>query len=189
MNTFKQSLWLCLIIIGLAYGGWYFIRPAYQFKLDETSLLTLPDGYAKNLSIQQFDEKGHLNHHLQALSMQSIPQDNAHDFKMPVLTLYEDNQAPWVISAKTARAIYGGQQITLCHDVIIKQAQHATHPASLFKTTELTYFPKQKFATTDKAIMFKQPDKIVHAVGMNAQLDKKHVQLLHHTRVIFTPKP
>ena len=106
MNTFKQSLWLCLIIIGLAYGGWYFIRPAYQFKLDETSLLTLPDGYAKNLSIQQFDEKGHLNHHLQALSMQSIPQDNAHDFKMPVLTLYEDNQAPWVISAKTARRFH-----------------------------------------------------------------------------------
>ena len=55
------------------------------------------------------------------------------------------------------------------------------------KTASLTVFPDKQQASTDNAIVITQPDTVIHAVGMLADLNEGTVKLLSQAKGDYVP--
>ncbi len=187
MNAAKQAAWLFIALLALAFSGWYFASSTAVIKLDKLTLSTSPDTIIKQLTVQQFDTHGKLSHYLKTPLLHHIPLDNTHQLTTPHIIIYQPNQPAWEISAKTATALYGGEQITFNNHVIVHQKQNKNRQESTFQTEELTYFPKTELATTPKEITFEQAGNVVHSTGMKAYLAQNHIQLLNNASGTYAP--
>ncbi len=188
MNAVKQAIWLFCTLIVLACSSWYFVssEPVIA-KLDEKTLSKEADAIVTNLTISRFDEAGKLINYLQTPQMRHIPQGETHFLESPRIILKEPGQPAWEITAAQAKATHKGEKIILIHNVVIHQAKSQTTQESTIKTEKLVYFPKEKLATTELAVIFEQPGTIVHSQGMKAYLADKHVQL-GNARATYEPK-
>lgn len=187
MNAAKQAIWLFFTMIALACSGWYFAISPLIVKLDDQTLANTADSVVSNLTVRQFDAEGMLVNFLESPEMQHVPDKNTNLFKSPHIILKQENQTSWDIRSKKAQSINKGEQITLVENVIIHQDKSEHTQESTFKTEELTYFPKQKLASTALAVVFEQAGSIVHAIGMKAYLEDKHVELLSKARATYEP--
>jgi lipopolysaccharide export system protein LptC len=188
MNAAKQAVWLFCALIALACSGWYFASSTPVAKLDDTTLSKAADTIVTHLTVRRFDKTGQLVNYLETPEVQHIPDHNTHLLQSPYVVISQADQAAWEIRSERAQAINGGEQITFIHDVVIHQNKSAHNQESTMKTEELTYFPKDKLASTKKAVRFEQPSSIVLAQGMKAYLASKRVQLLNKARATYEPK-
>lgn len=186
-NAVRQATWLFIALLALASSGWYFASSSLVIKLDKQTLTTTPDAIISQLTVQQFDAKGQLTHYLQTPLMNHLPLNNTHELTTPHIIIAQPNQPFWDIHAKHATALLGGQQITFNDNVIIHQKKDKHRPETTFTTEELSYFPKDKRATTSKDITFVQAENVIRSTGMNAYLAENRVQLLSNARGTYVP--
>lgn len=187
MNAAKQAAWLFIALLALAGSGWYFASSKTLIKLDDQTLSTTPDTIISELTVQQFDEKGQLSHYLKTPLMRHIPLDNTHQLNSPDIMITQPQQPSWQIHAKEAIALHGGQQITFKNNVIIHQKKSEHREETTLHTEELTYFPKNQLATTEKNIIIMQAKNTVRSTGMKAWLAESRVQLLNNARGTYAP--
>ncbi|WP_419420882.1 LPS export ABC transporter periplasmic protein LptC [Legionella sp. D16C41] len=187
MNAAKQSAWIFCLLIVLSCSGWYFASSPKGEKLDTATLAKTPDSIAIGLKVQQFDSKGALAHSLESPQAKHIPEKDIYIFATPHIVLKQENEPNWDIHAQKALAFEKGKQINLRGNVVIHQEKGLKSPESTLKTEELTYFPEQKFATTNLAVIFRQPGSVIHSEGMNAYLDQKRVELLNNAHATYEP--
>lgn len=187
MMAAKQATWLFLLLISLACSGWYFASSSSpKIKLDAKTLYTTTDMTIQHLTVYQYDKEGRLANSLKTPLMHHIPENNTHWLKKPYIIVTQDDQPSWEIQAEEATAIHGGEQITFNKEVKIQQ-KNETNAESTLLTESITYFPKDKFATTQSDVTFKQAGNIVNAKGMEANLAEKHVKLLSQARGKYVP--
>lgn len=187
MNAAKQAGWLFGLLISLACSGWYFASSHSEQILDEQALLGSVDTVVNNLNVRQFSSSGLLINALESPEMTHIPKGNTNFFKNPHIISSQDNESEVDIRSQKARSIDGGKKITFIGEVVIHQAKSLKNEESTFKTEELDYFPEQKFATTLLPVILEQPGTTVHALGMNAYLEKKQIHL-NHTKAFYKPR-
>jgi lipopolysaccharide export system protein LptC len=187
MIAAKQAAWLFIALISLACSGWYFAGSSVTFKLDDHTLSTTTDMVVNNLTVHQFDGDGKLVNYLQTPLMHHIPTNNTHVLKTPHIIIAQENQPDWDIHALQATALYGGQEITFNKSVVVHQGKDDHTQESTFKTEAITYFPKDKMATTLLDVTYETPGNIVQATGMKAYLAEKRVQLLSQARGKYEP--
>ncbi|RMX20996.1 LPS export ABC transporter periplasmic protein LptC [Legionella jordanis] len=188
MNAVKQAFWLFSTLIVLACSGWYFASSNNLVQLNDQALSQSPDTIVTNLVVRRFDEEGKLINYLHSPEMKHIPADNTNLFKSPNILIVQPGQPAWEISSKYAKSIHGGDRIIFRHQVIVHQNQSEHTQESTMKTEELLYFPKEKLATSDLAVLFEQPGTVVKSNGMKAYLAEKKVQLLSRAHATYEPK-
>jgi lipopolysaccharide export system protein LptC len=186
LNAAKQAAWLCVMLISLACSGWYFASSKPVRKLDEHTLSTTVDTIVTNLTVHQFDKNGRLASYLKTPLMRHIPVNNTHWLTTPHIIIAQENQPSWEIHAQQATALHGGQQITFNKKVVIHQDKDEHTLESTLKTEALTYFPKDKLATTSLDVTYERPGTIVQSTGMKAYLAEKRV-LLSQARSTYVP--
>ncbi|MFO3150257.1 LPS export ABC transporter periplasmic protein LptC, partial [Legionella pneumophila serogroup 1] len=103
------------------------------------------------------------------------------------IIIKQDNQPAWEINSLRAKSFDGGKQITFIEQVVVHQNPGESTRESTLKTEEITYYPKEKKATTSLFVTFEQPGNIIQSTGMNAYLDEKRVELLHKARGSYDP--
>lgn len=188
MNAAKQALLILIALVSLVGSAWYFASEKTPLTKHPETLSTMPDTTIHQLVVKQFDVNGRLQHCLKTPLVHHIPANNTHVFTTPYITVSQANQPDWEISAHSATSERGGEKITFHQQVTIHQNKTTAHEASTLTTEEMTYFPKDKFATTLAQVIFEQqPGNIVQSKGMNAYLDEKRVQLLSQARGTYAP--
>lgn len=187
MNNIKSAGWLFCLLIILAYSSYYFALSPVFVRLDDQALSTMPDTIVHDLKVSQYDETGKLANQLITPLLKHIPYQNSHWLKSPDIIVSQNNHPDWHIRAEQALAVHAGQKITFRSHVVIDQRDPATQTAHTFRTEELIYFPKQKFALSHVAVLFEQPGSVVQSQGMKAWLAEKHVKLLSKTNATYQP--
>lgn len=187
MNTAKQVIWLLLTLIILAFSGWYLASSKKTINLDNDALSTTVDTTITKLTVRQFNSEGSLINLLTTPLMEHIPKDNINLLKTPHIIVKQDDQPAWEINSMRAKSYDGGKRITFIEQVVVHQNPGDKTQESTLKTEEVTYFPKEKKATTDLFVTFEQPGNIIQSTGMNAYLDEKRVELLHQARGSYEP--
>ena len=182
MNTTKYGFWLLGLLLSLVGLGWYLAKPQIIPRLDEETLSKTSDITIQNLIVQQFDVQGQRIHFIETPLLQHKPLNNTHFLQTPHVIVKQRNQPVWEINAKEATALNGGQQITFNKQVIIHQRNDSKTPETTLKTEELTYFPQNQFATTEKHIIVTQAENIIQSIGMQAYLAENRVKLLNNAR-------
>lgn len=187
MNIAKQTLWLLFMLIALAGSGWYFSHVKNTISLDKETLETTVDTTMTQLTVKQFNETGVLINKLTTPLMEHIPKDDIHLLTTPQILISQDDKPAWEIHSLKATSFNGGQRITFTQKVIVHQNPGDSAQESTLKTEEVTYYPKEKKATTDLFVTFEQPGNTIQSTGMNAYLDEKRVELLHQARGKYEP--
>jgi len=187
MNSAKQAFWLVLTLIVVVYSGWYFTHANRITRLDSETLSTTIDLTVSDLAVKQFNAEGILINLLTTPLMQHIPKDDIHLLKTPHIVINQLNQPSWEINSIKAKSFHGGDKIIFIKHVVVHQNPGAKTQESTLKTEEVTYFPKEKKATTDLFVTFEQPGNIVQSTGMNAYLNEERVELLHQARGSYAP--
>lgn len=187
MNATKQMTCLLLALISLAFSGWYFASSKIVTRLDAHTLSTTADMVINNLTVHQFDTNGRLVHYLETPLMRHIATNNTNWLKDPHIIIKQDNQPAWEIHAQQATALYGGQQITFNKDVVIHQNKDEHTEESTLTTEAMTYFTKDKLATTLLDITYERAGSMVQSTGMKAYLADKRVVLLSNARGTYGP--
>lgn len=186
MNTAKQVIWFFFTILLLAFTGWYYSYST-MMRLDADILATTVDTTLTEVTVSQFNAKGSLVHLLTTPHMQHIPQNNVYLLQTPHILVSQEEQPPWDIRSKKAKSFEGGKQITFIGHVIVHQDKGSKTEESTLKTEEVTYYPKEKKASSDVLVTYEQPGNFIQSTGMNAYLDEKRVELLHQARGSYVP--
>ena len=188
MNTVKQIMCLFLILLALTLTAWYYGKMHPTIRLDNEALSSTVDTTIIDLTLRQYNSEGVLANILITPEMQHIPKDDIHLIKTPHISIAQLNEPPWVISSKKAKSYKGGEYIIFSEQVIVHQNAEGKTQESTIKTEEVTYYPKDKKATSDLFVTFEQPGNITQSTGMNAWLDEKRVELLHQARGSYAPR-
>ncbi|MCE0724261.1 MULTISPECIES: LPS export ABC transporter periplasmic protein LptC [Legionella] len=187
MNATKQFMWLFFTLILLACSGWYYSHSKTLIRLDSETLANSVDTTISNVIVRQFNQQGLLANQLTSPFMQHIQKDNVYLFQNPHIVVSQEEQAPWDISSIKAKSFEGGKQITFTGNVVVHQKKGNNSQESTLKTEEVTYYPKEKKASSDVLVTYEQPGNIIQSTGMNAYLDEKRVELLHQARGSYVP--
>ena len=187
MIAAKQITWLFIALIGIACSGWLFTGSRVGIKLDEHTLSTTVDLSIYNLTVHQFDTNGRLINFLHTPFMHHVPKSNTHWLKNPHIIVSQENQPTVDISAQQATALNGGQQITFNNHVIIHQDKDEHTQESTLTSESITYFPKDKLATTLVDITYERAGHTIQALGMKANLAEKRIKLLSQARGTYDP--
>lgn len=188
MNAAKQAIWLLFTLIILAGSGWYFANKNPVIQLDSKTLSATVDTTVSQLTVRQFNNQGILTNYLTTPLMEHIPKEDINLLKTPHIIVKQDDQPEWQISSMKAKSFNGGKQITFIEKVVVHQNPGEKTQESTLRTQEVTYFPKEKKATTSLFVTFEQPGNIIQSTGMNAYLDEKRVELLHQARGSYVPE-
>ncbi|KGP62528.1 hypothetical protein EP47_10670 [Legionella norrlandica] len=187
MNTTKQAIWLFLTLLILSCSSWYYAHLNQAIKVNKKPLLNEVDSTISHLTVKQFNSDGVLINLLTTPLVEHIPNNDLHLLKEPHIIIKQDNQSAWEINSMRAKSFEGGKQITFIEQVIVHQNPAQGSQESTLKTEEITYYPKERKATTSLFVTFEQPGNIIQSTGMNAYLDEKRVELLHKARGSYDP--
>jgi lipopolysaccharide export system protein LptC len=187
MNIRKYASGILFAVLSLIASSWYYKEFKPVLSLDKKSLLASVDSTATDLVVRQYDASGQLTNLLTTPKMEHIPKDNVNLLKTPHITVTQKDEPSWEIQSLKAKSIAGGQKVIFMQQVIVRQNPDAKTQASTLRTEEVTYFPKEKKATTDLFVTFEQPGNLVESMGMNAYLDEKRVELLNGAKGSYDP--
>lgn len=179
---------LGLVMLLLAFSGWYFVNvPAFS-TLDQTTLNNSIDLRVSNVVIKKFDNKGQLVHFMEAPYIKHKPYQDTHVISSPHIVINQTNKAPVEIRSKEATSTFAGNTIRFYKEVTIHQGRSHSADESLFKTEELLYYPKTKYAVSNKPITYSQAETEIKSQGMRAYLgDNQHSALLLKARARYEP--
>ena len=187
MNTIKQVIWLFFTLIILACSGWYYSHSIPFIHLTHENLANSVETTLSHLKVRQFNKEGILVNLLTTPLLQHIQKDDVYLFQNPHILINQAEQPPWNIRANNAKSFKGNTSITFMGNVIIHQEQGNNTQESTMKTEAVTYYPKEKKASSDLLVTYEQQGNIIQSKGMNAYLDEKRVELLHQARGSYVP--
>ena len=134
-----------------------------------------PDLYMLNASIKQYDEKGSLQHTLNANRFTHFPLTNLTAMETPTMSLAagpKDN--PWIITANQGRILpssnYRYEIVELWNNVLAIKSG-AEGKFLNIQTQSLTVYPDRDYAETDEKVFIDNQTARTSAAGMKAFFD------------------
>ena len=144
------------------------------------------DSFIDGLHYIQYNKKGHPSRILLAKKTTHIAYQDTSYFTEPRITLYDQNNHPWHISAAHGKSKNNEQQqIYLWQQVIVHQPASKKNPDFKMHTSTLTYYPQKKFAKTKSPVTILRPNSVVKATGANINFQTGTTRLLSKTRGVY----
>ncbi len=146
-----------------------------------------PTTYILGARTLQYTDSGRLDYTLNAQKINyfetNITTQPEVILEQPHLIIYDQqtDDAPWVLSAKTAEGNEKTDELILIDDVVIKQTQKNGNRTQ-FKTTLLRIEPSRRYAETDKPVIITDITGTTQATGLKVFFDEKRIELLSNVR-------
>lgn len=148
-----------------------------------TQVKLQPDFYLIKSSTKEYDETGKLDIIMNSESLQHNPKDDSISLRKPYFQVYQNGIASWRIKALSGTAYNSGSKIDLEQRVEIINDNKRTS----LTTPQLFVYPNKKRASTDKPVTLRNDNGFTRAIGMKADLEKKHIALLDQVRGQYEP--
>lgn len=182
-NTFI-SFSLMLI---LGFAMWMTMTSHHHHTDNATTTAQLPDGYMEGVVAFIYDKQGKPSMKVITPKLIHYAEGDTSHLTSPNLTLYRKSPQPWYITANFAKSTLGAENVDFWDDVNIQHAGDITSPATVIKTTKLTVHPNKKIAETEDLITMIQPNLVVKATGMHADMNTGDIKLLSEARGEYAP--
>lgn len=134
-----------------------------------------PDLYMLNATITQFDEKGELQHEIQAARFTHFPLTDLTVLKAPFMNLFSENrELPWEITADNGRllpgSVYREEVIELWDNVDANREKPGGEFINIQSET-MTVYPNRDYAETNRKVQINDDTGETTAAGMQAYFD------------------
>lgn len=143
-----------------------------------------------NFILDSWNEQGAFSFRLHAPRLDRREGDDAlylisPDFRMPPK---EADTPDWTGHSQYGWVDSGGDILKLQGDVHMHRNAFGTTAATQMDTAEVTTWPKENRLATDAPATIVQGTSTMKGVGMRANLDSKHLELLDDVHSSFMPK-
>lgn len=162
-----RVLYITAVLIAAISGGYYYYSGKGK-KLDATAGQTLINS-AKGVHLLQTDDNGQL--YVRA-TVDKLEQDmNQQTSKLTNLnaSMYSENRIDSTFYAKQALGYNDNEKIVLSGDV--KATQIGQQGEMVFRTSELTGYPKLRTMETSKEVTVEAPNTAFVSQGLQANLN------------------
>ncbi len=185
--SLKNSTFILLLLIAMALSGWSIMLSKQSLLATTEDDATLPDAYMDNIVATIMNKQGKPSLKIEAPKMVHFVGNDTTYITHPRVTVYRQSPAPWYINSDSAQALNGLEQVIFTNNVVIYHPADTENPHTTMETASLTIFPDKQQAKTDNAVIIKQPDAVVHAVGMLADLNNGTIKLLSQAKGDYVP--
>lgn len=185
--TYKNTIITMIMMIALGLATWTTFLSYGPQGTPVVKMAEQPDAFMEDVTAVIMDKFGKPSMKIVTPKMVHFADSDTTQLTSPELTLYRKSIEPWYITAKFAKATQGIENVNFREDVTIHHAADENNPATLIKTTTLTVHPNQKLADTNDLITMIQPNLIVKATGMHADMKTGDIKLLSQTRGEYVP--
>jgi lipopolysaccharide export system protein LptC len=184
--TYRKALFSLLTLLAICATA--FMTLLWQnnpsLRMNESSL---PDAYMENVTAIILNKSGKISMKIVTPKMVHYAEKDTTHFIAPQLTLYHKSPTPWYIEAKTANARHGIDHIVFQDEVNIHHPAEFNNPATVIKTNSLTVHPNENTAETADLITMIQPNSVMKAVGMFADMETGNIKLLSQAKGEYVP--
>jgi len=182
----KNTLMTLLFLVAFTLSAWSILlsRQPSSKNHDHSDE---PDARMENVIALVMNKQGAPSLKVEAPVMTHYAEDDVTWIDHPHVTVYRQSPAPWTIHSNHAEASNGTEEIIFSDHVVIHHPTDVANPDTVMETTTLTVFPDKKQASTDQPVVITQPDTVIHAVGMVANLNDGTVKLLSEARGDYVP--
>lgn len=186
-NVIYRSRLLSIALITIAILTTWTMLSYHSSEIQSTSPAALPDAYMEIVTALIMDKQGKPSIKIVTPKMVHYLEDDRSEFSEPQLTIYRKSPQPWFITSKFAKALKGMEHVLFWDDVTIHHAADLASPATVIKTPTLTVHPNAQTAETNDPITFVQPNLVVKAIGMFADINTGSIKLLSKARGEYAP--
>lgn len=187
MITLKQTTMSILLVLAIGLTTWSFNLATHEQTKVAVHKPHQPDSRMEKVIATVINKEGKMTLKLFTPCMIHYADDDTTDITTPEVALYRQNPEPWHINAEFAKTAQGIAEIQLLRNVVIHHLADKQDPDTAMKTTELTVFPNKKLIATHAPVTIVQPDAIIHAIGLLADLNDGTVKLLSQARGEYVP--
>lgn len=181
---------LPLFLLALLAGGTFWLERVTRVEIDVGSGKNRhdPDYIIDNFTTRSFNLNGSLQHMLSAQRMLHYPDDETTEVSAPAL-VYFDQTPPTRVSAKQAWVSKDGKEVRLIEDVRMIREASSTRPALAVSTAELSVFPDDEIARTNKPVTIVNGQSTLNGRGLEANHRTQVFTLLGRVRGTIQPPP
>lgn len=147
----------------------------------------IPDSYFKNVTIVRYQEQGDKQSKLSTPLMQVYSKDEITSLSHPRVEFYRNKNTAWKVQSRFGKLLEKPQVTHLWDHVRVYQAKTSSHPATEILTESLYYHPEKNRVSTDIPVTIKQSHTIIHAIGLDGDLDNSKIKLLKKVVVHYEP--
>ncbi|TCV94081.1 lipopolysaccharide export system protein LptC [Luteibacter rhizovicinus] len=151
-------------------------------------------GYTlKNFTLDSYNELGKPSFQLIAPHLERREGDeslyiNAPDFVLPSTKPDAPHTPPWKGNSQYGWVNKDGSLLKLQGKVFMARPAFENTQAAHITTSEVTAWPKENRLETDEAAQIVQGTSTMSGIGMRANLDTKHLELLDDVHSTFQPR-
>ena len=181
----RVDKWLVVLtVVGLSTLSWWMpIEQAPVSKLvTAPEKRHVPDFYLSDFDLTTMNAAGRPRYYLQAKGLQHYADDDTSQLQMPRLTVYRPAAPAWLLSSDQALVATGGQSVLLQDDVKVQRLAANKRDTLELTTSVLRVVPAKQYAETDRAVTVVTDLGITRAIGMQADLQQRRLQLLAQVR-------
>jgi len=185
----KKQIFFTIVILVIAgitsWFTWHIIKISSKTHIDQPHN---PDSIIINATYTQMDANGNIHHIIHTPKLVHYSYQDATTFQNPDITIINAIGNPWHITADKGNSQYGTTIINLLNNVRLHQAASANNSELTITTVAATIYAHKKYITTANPVTVKKPGIIITAVGANAYLDKKNINLLSQLKEQYDPE-
>jgi lipopolysaccharide export system protein LptC len=182
--VYKNILLSFVMMIVIVLAAWTTLRPK-KISIYQTS--SLPDAFMEDVISIVMDKEGNPKMQIITPKMTHFVENDTTHLVAPKLTLYRKSPVPWNVTSKFAKTTQGTENVDFWGDVLIHHPGDGSNPATTIKTTTLTIYPNKNIAETDDLITLMQPNLVVKATGMHADMNTGDIKLKSRARGEYAP--
>ncbi|WP_150046967.1 MULTISPECIES: LPS export ABC transporter periplasmic protein LptC [Methylomonas] len=146
--SFWDKYQLYVYVALLALASWWLQQRYEQQQAEIKVAENSPDFYSESYSKVQMDTDGLPKNQLHAKAMQHYKADGTTHLQQPVMTLFNANAAPWLITADSAILAADGDHLQLNGETHISREARVGKPALRVNTSDLNVVLSTHYAET-----------------------------------------
>lgn len=171
----------------LCVAGYYWGGFAKETPLLVDTPDNLPDYAISEISGTQINEQGQIVRQITAKSLQHFADNDETHINTPVVTLYQQGQAQWRVSAEKATSREDNQYLTLDNKVVAQQLQGL---ALRLETDSLTTEPNKHLLYTQTPVVVHSPQGEIRSLGLQANTQEGTINFIGQVRGTYVlPTP
>ncbi|HLB42998.1 MAG TPA: LPS export ABC transporter periplasmic protein LptC [Gammaproteobacteria bacterium] len=184
--TYKNTIITSITMMAVLLAVW--ITLSFQPKqLVLPQAISQPDAVMEDVVTTMMNKQGKPTIKIITPKLVHYADNNTTHLTAPAVTLYRQSPQPWYITSKYAKATDGINRVDFWGNVIIRHTLIANHPITVIKTSTLTVYPNQQTAETNDPITLVQPNTLIKAIGMFADMNSGDIRLLSQARGEYVP--
>ena len=183
---YKHSILSVVIIIVAGIAAWSTLSYHPQ-NLSSMQKISVPDAFMENVVAIVMDKQGKVSMKIATPKMIHYAENDTTYLTRPELTIHRRSPQPWYITSEYAKATNGADKVDFWENVTIHHAADTNNPTTMIKTSKLTVLTQDQIADTSELITLTQPNIMVNATGMHADLNSGDIKLLSQARLEYAP--